>query len=155
MSEQIKDGKKPLSSKKKPTINQITADDLGFGNALHLPPEIQADLDAQGLEAHWMNATKLFQMGGYHPKGWTPYRRKATSTSSLSEFKIGTDPDGILRRGDSILGVKPKEQAEKHRLLLKQKAQRLAGNNQASELDQFAKQAGVKMKIYDGFEENE
>jgi ribosomal protein L30E len=156
MSEIIKDGKKPLSSKKKPEINQITADDLGFGNALHLPPALQQELDDQGLEGYWMNATQLFHMGGYHPKGWMPYKRKGVG-ASLSEFKIGTDPDGIIRRGDCILGVKTTTQAAKQREFLQERSSNLKKNNEskAKELKQYARQQGVEITVHEGYEENE
>jgi hypothetical protein len=63
-----KDGKKPLSQKPSPSDFLLT-DDV-FGNMLAIPPELQAELDSQGLEGRWLNAKIIATNQGYHPRGW-------------------------------------------------------------------------------------
>lgn len=153
----IKDGKKPLSSKAK--MAPITSADV-FGNTLAIPPELQAELDAQGLEAHWLNAKVVYANQGYHPRGWKVYRRdpsKLSDTMGLA-FKFGNDPDGIIRRGDCILGVKTKEEHRRHKEYLEAKAQRGYNVNadKAQEMRSLLNSAGIKKaSVLEGYDENE
>ncbi len=148
----IKEGKKPLSSKPAPT--PAATDDI-FGNALALPADIKAELDAKGLIGRWINATTLARMQGYNAKGWTVYRRSAPASDIMS-FKFGSDPDGVVRRGDCILATKTKDQADLHRKHLQQKAQRGYNVNadKANELRSALGSAGIKAKVHEGYEEN-
>lgn len=141
----IVNGKKPLPTQKK----QLQHDDL-FGNMLSISPDIQAELDAKGLVGRWVSANKLYAAGGYHPKGWVVYK----SDSVKSEFKFGNDPDGIIRRGDSVLAVKSKEKADQHREFLKQKAARQTNTQDraAAEFRAEMRKSGLNAKVYDGFD---
>jgi len=145
MSKPIVNGKKPLPSSKK----ALQHDDL-FGNMLSISPDIQAELDAKGLVGRWVSASKLYAAGGYHPKGWVVYK----SDSIKTEFKFGNDPDGIIRRGDSVLAVKSKEKADQHREFLKQKAARQTNTQAmaASELRSAMAKTGLNAKVYDGYD---
>ena len=74
------------------------------------------------------------------------------------EFHLGTSPDGFIRRGTLILGVRSKEINEAHKEHLAEKANRKALGVQtakAMEMKQLAKNAGVDATIYEGYEENE
>ena len=148
----IKDGKKPLSQKP----SRPSSPD-SFGNLLAIPAEIQAELDAQGLVGHWLNSKTLYANQGYHPRGWQVYRRKASDTIA-STFKFGNDPDGIVRRGDCILGFKTKENHREHKDYLESRAQRSTQTNaeKAQEMRALLRQSGIKgSKVLEGYEENE
>lgn len=155
MSQGLKQGKRPLSQKHV----QLREEDL-FGNPLSLPPSIKEELKAAGLEARFIDAKKLYENHGYHPKGWVPYKRSTQNQSDTlekSEFKSGSDPDGTFRRGTLILATRPIEVSEKHRLLNRQKADRQKGytKQKAAELRQMAKEAfqDAKRVIFEGYED--
>lgn len=161
MSEKIINGKKPLSAKKRPTLDPRNAD--AFGNQLSLSVEIQKELADQGLVARFINAKKLQDMGGHHAKGWRVYQRpvkeKASGTMDSSSFLSGSDPNGFIRRGDSILAVKTEAEVEDHRDYLRARADRHKNykKQKASELRQYAKENGLKTIIDDSddFDEDE
>jgi hypothetical protein len=154
----MKQGKKPLASRPKP--GGIKYDDL-FGNNLALSPEMQKELDEKGLVGRFVDAKKLFENGGYHPKGWVPYRREKKSGDILDkdEFRFGSDPSGVIRRGSVILAVKRKEEVEKHREFLKQRAAlynpQTMQDEKAEELRRFSKTNRLDTVIHEGFEEND
>lgn len=151
----IKDGKKPISQK--PAKASIFMNDDVFGNHLSIPEDVQKELDEQGLHGRWLNAKTLHSNQGYHPKGWSVYRRKSVDKDATA-FKFGADPDGIIRRGDLILGVKTKEKYENHKAFLESKAQRYSNvnSNHADELRSLMGTAGLKKaKVFEGYDENE
>lgn len=149
----IKEGKKPLSKKVKPTM--INADEV-YGNPLQIPEDLRKELDSQNLVAKWISADVVYRGGGYHPKRWAPYKRKNV-TPSMTEFGLGRDPEGVIRRGDLILGVKTKEAAQLEKAYLQQKADRAAGVNQekADEMRRYVKDANIDATIHEGYEDNE
>jgi hypothetical protein len=150
----IKEGKKPLSSKPK-QVNPFTSDILG--NTLAIPDEIQAELESKGLVGRWLNAKEVYKNQGYHPRGWSVYRRDKPSSDTLN-FKFGNDPDGIVRRGDCILGVKTVEQHKAHKDHLDARARRGYDINaeKAKEMKSLLGQSGLKnAKVLEGYDDNE
>lgn len=154
----IKDGKKPLSTKRKMPSEPIAVDDV-FSSALSLDPELLKELEAKGLTPRFVDAKRMMEMGGYNDKGWQVFRRdkKPSDTINTSDFKYGNDPSGIIRRGSLVLAVKSKEKAEQHRRFLNQRAesQQNFGKEKAEELRRFARQNGLTAEIYEGYEEND
>ena len=156
-SNAIKNGKKPIKAKVQASI--IREDEL-FGNPLKLPPGLEAELIAAKLIWRFIDSKKLYENHGYHDKGWTPYKRTNMSeTDKKAEFKDGSDPDGVYRRGSLILAVKPNEAAEKHRQFLRQKADRQKSYNKtkAAELRQMARESfqDAKKVIFEGYEDEQ
>lgn len=151
----IKDGKKSLATKA-PQASPILNDDV-FGNALSIPPELKAELAAQGKVGRWLNAKTLANMQGYHPKGWQVYKRDPKLPSGIIDFKSGSDPDGVVRRGDCILGYKTADAADLHRRHLTQKARRgyQVNSDKAAEMRASLGSSGIKAKVLEGYEENE
>lgn len=153
----IKSGRKPISSK--PKFNPFLSNDDVFGNPLHIDPELQKELDEQGLVPRFVDANNIAKMGGYHAKGWVPYRRirKESANIGLGDWKFGNDPEGIVRRGSLILAVKSKADAEKHRSYLRARAERYSGfdHDKAEELRKYAKENQVDTQVHEGFEDNE
>jgi hypothetical protein len=155
MSEMIKNGKKPISSKKKPSVEHFSASELFGEDMLARSPELQKELDDQGLVGQFLNATQLLKTGGRHKNGWEVYKRK--TGLDVKEIKFGQDPNGYVRVGDLILGVMPKEYHARKRAALDYKAQRLADPNKAAaqNLRQFAKDQGVNITVHEGYEAND
>lgn len=152
----IKDGKRPISHK---IQAQSFFSEDSLGNLLAIPADVQAELESKGLTGRWLNAKELYTNQGYHKRGWKVYKREKPSSDIMSlDFKTGSDPEGIVRRGDLILGVKNKEEIEKHRGMLKSKAQRSSNINseKANELRSLLGQAGIKKaKVFEGYDDNE
>lgn len=149
-----KEGKKPIKTKPKTQI--LNHNDI-FGNALSLTDEIKKDLEEQGLTPRFVDYKKLKEMDGYHEKGWTIYKKPKCDSIDNREFKFGSTPDGVVRRGSMVLAVKSKEQIALHRTYLKQKAERYSQaytKKKASELRQIAKNSNVDVKIYEGYDDN-
>ena len=145
MSAQMKGGKLPLSAKKQ--SNSFKAQ---FGNRLRVDEELHAEITGKGMEYRWLDAKKLYNNQGYHANGWTAYTRPATAGGT--DFKNGNDPDGIVRRGSMILGVRSKELSESHREHLKDKSIAQVGRDRnasqrsaAAELRKMAGNTGIKI----------
>jgi len=147
-----KSGRKPISEKATPADGYLTADAV-FGNQGAIPPEVQAELKEQGLIGRWLNAQTVHQNQGYHKKGWQVYRRKKNDTIK-SEWSYGSDPSGIVRRGDSILGVKTTEQVKLHRKYLEQRNKKMSlkasDKAKAGELRAQTAAAGLNTTVRDG-----
>lgn len=145
-------GKKPLSARE--SYKESTTEDI-FGNQLALPDGVKKELADQGLVGRWVNAKTLYANQGYHPKGWVPYKRKASDTIESKDFLTGNDPSGIVRRGDCILAVKKMEDVQKHRSYLRGKADRYTRFNKekAEELRMIARETGLNNVIQEGYDE--
>lgn len=147
-------GRKPISEK--PTQRVISPEEV-FGNSLKLDPELEAELDAKGLEGRFVDYKKLVEFAGYHKHGWTPYKRDISATIGSADFKFGADPDGLVRRGTVVLAVKPKEKVQIHRDFLKQKAQKYSQSNKnlAQEMRDYVRRDGSSAEVLEGWDSNE
>lgn len=156
MSNAIKGGRKPISQK--PVFAAPLNSDDVFTNKLSIPDDIKADAKAKGWELRWLDSKEVFNNGGQHKRDWIPYRRDTSKVpNDLQGFKIGNDPEGIVRRNDLILGFKPKEQAEKHRAFLRQQADRMSRKPQekAAELRADARRQNLDVKFTEGYDGEE
>lgn len=148
----MKNGKLPQSQK--PLKQLLTADDVFGEGGMNLPEDVKKDMEAKGLTPRWLNAQEVFKNQGYHKKGWKVYRRPA---GSKTDFHFGTDPEGVVRRGDSILGYKTEADLAKHQEYLSQRRELAAGKkaNAANELRETARKAGLKTFVQEGDEDSE
>jgi hypothetical protein len=151
----IKDGKKPLSDK--PAPSPYHSNTYEMDNMLSIPEDLKRELAEQDLVGRWLNGTRLKEMQGYHKNGWQVYRRDTSKTGGITAFRFGNDPDGIVRRGDCILGVMPTAQNENLKAKKDKEAKRGYGINasKAAEMRAALGQAGVKAKVIEGYDENE
>jgi len=94
-------------------------------NTMKLDPELREELEAQGLAYRFINANQL-KRNGYHRSYWKPYQRKNKTSDGVSSRIYGADPDGFVIRGDSILAVKPKAEADAYRSMLQRRNEVLA-----------------------------
>ena len=144
----ISKGKKPISEKPVANTSQYPVIDP-FGDRMRLDPALIKEITDQGLEYRFLDAKDLQESGGYHPRGWMAYTRKGAPMAT--EFKVGTDPAGIIRRGTCVLGVRPVETGDRHRAELKRRlavynrVSRQGSSGKSEELEVAAKKAGAKV----------
>jgi hypothetical protein len=152
MSNNIKNGRKPLSSKGEPNPYE------GFFSRTitDIDPSLKAELEAKGLEWRWISNKEFAEAGNQHHNYWTPYQTKQTAEKSGDILNFGTTSDGFIRRKTMVLAARPKQLGDAHRAQLKQKAARLQGDAERqnkSELEEVASRAGIKAKIDVGYDD--
>ena len=147
----LKQGKKNIEEKKVahgyPVIDP-------FGDRMRLDPGLIKEITDQDLEYRFADAKELKASGGYHPRGWMAYTRTAVGAGGPTEFKEGTDPAGIVRRGTCVLVVRPVETGDRHRAELARRRavyNRVSQTGSSAELEKAAKKAGAK--IISGYDE--
>lgn len=153
----MKDGKKPINNKVNYSVYWENED---FGNRLSISPELKKSLESQGFEYRFVDSKQLIANSNYHKEGWIAYVKQTDDTiDSGSDFQVGTDPDGNIRRGTVVLAIRPKSLGDKHRAKLEQKRLRYNAENynksQASELKQLAAERNVRVDVHEGYDENE
>jgi hypothetical protein len=121
---------------------------------------LKKSLRTQNLGYRFIDAKRYYENGGYHPKGWAAYRVKTSPSATMDtqSFGLGRDPEGVFRRGTTILAVKPMEQVEEHRRILRERSNRASkgvNKQKADELRQMARDADLDAHIQEGYEENE
>lgn len=148
----LKEGKKSIKDRIEPGQTIFMSED-DIGNLLAIPADLKTELEEKGLVGRWLNGPELSKNQGYHKKGWQVYRRE--KTSAIMDFKLGNDPDGLVRRGDCILGYKTKESASKQKSFLDQASRRKSSSEEAAkkELQQSFAAAGLKTKVVSGDDE--
>lgn len=152
---QVKGGRLPIAAKKTPGSGFRRK----FGDRLGVDVDLHNEITAKGLEYRWIDAKKLYNNQGYHENGWEAYKRTGAPTS---DFKNGNDPDGIIRRGGSILGVREKTLGDEHRAYLQERATNQVGKDRnaaqrraADELRKMAGKTGIKISEGDDEEDGE
>lgn len=145
MSNQIIDGKKVRS--KKTEESQPVRESLEgiFGNALDVPAFLKKELDTKGLEGRWIDYKNYVENAGFHRTGWAPYK---------PENGVGTTPDGYIRRGSVVLAARSKEQSDRHRAILKGKADRQLGAAKSStQANELRRMSNNTVPVVDGYED--
>ena len=121
--------------------------DPGFATDLFaLDSSVKKELEDKGLVGRFVNVAEIEKMGGHHQKGWKVYKRDNQAASS-KDFLFGADPNGYIRRGDTVLAVKTKEDAKRHKAYLDQLASAANVKNlmkrQKDEQRRYFKEAGM------------
>ena len=144
-----------ISSAQRPAAKKIISSTEVFGTNFDIPEDVKKELESQGLEGRWLSAKRVYENNGYHKSGWQVYRRDPSAILD-GAFKAFGDPDGLVRRGDTILGVKTKEMAEKHRSYLRQQADAQSMANvkkrHVEELRNIAREANEDVNIEQDFD---
>jgi hypothetical protein len=126
-----------------------------FDDHLYINPAIIAEIKAKGLVHRWINAHKLQQMHGFDSRAWTPYKLENPNNNNNI---FGKDAEGYLRRGDLILAVQTQQifDQRKARVDMRRQALNNAVHNKeaAQQLKKSMRDAGIKSKVYEGFDEN-
>ncbi len=160
MSKQAnKAGRTPIAQKEEQISSDFSNEEFDF-NILKLDPELKAELEGQGLAWRWLNAPKYLTGGNYHRSGWRAYRKDVSKADRGSlDFNLGVSPEGYIIRNDLILGVKKKEEQAKWKRYLQHKAKIQSGKSdngeRAQDLREKARSAGMKVKVYEGYDDND
>lgn len=149
----MSNGKVPVSAKKQAQSADFMNSEL---NVLMIDPTLRQELEEQNLVYRWINAKQYLSGGNFHKSGWVAYRPKSTAGSGNTDFLFGRSADGYIIRHDLLLAVRPKEAntAHKRRLQNRVDAQTGLKSTRAQQLREQAQEAGIKMRIHDGYEEN-
>ena len=111
-------------------------------NKLSIPAALQQELDDAGYDYRWLNEAVYRQNYNMHKSGWKPYHVK-NKRAMPSEI----DSEGILRRGDLILGVRPKDLSNQHRQKINDANLRQSGKamqkKKTEEFKQLMKDTGL------------
>lgn len=155
MSQKMKDGKLVIDSETDKYFAAVMESNpfsaKRDASLYDVPPAIQKELKAKGLEWRWIDSKEYQANGNQHKNYWVPYRRTEVSSmeSDTFEFKGGISADGYIRRKGSVLAVRPKQLGDKHRAMIEEKTRRQA-QVAATEEQRFheeAKRAGFKPKF--------
>lgn len=149
----IKNGKKPISIKELARSAGFEDFDI-VSDPFKLHSLISKELEDKKLGARFISMKALQTHFGSHPKGWRPYKPDCLD-SIKGDLKLGIDPEGFVRRGDTILAVKPLEAVERHKTFLAIQANAMDPDTirrqLADELRSNAREAGVDTVIKDGY----
>ncbi len=126
-----------------------------FNNRLQIPVDVADEAAAKNLVLRWINAKEFRNNQGMHKSYWQIF--KADCLKSSKDSIYGADPEGILRRGDLILGCRSRELHEAHQGALEDRNRAYKQHNKkaAQKMRQDAARAGVDIKIHEGYYENE
>jgi hypothetical protein len=147
--------KKSLASKK--TAPAVVGPPNFMQDKLTLSKEIADYITAQDKDWRWINYPKYVEAGGIHDNGWTAFKLPDELKGAPGTLQFGTNPDGIIRRGECLLATRPKEYSEQHRAWLKQKTALQSGAKRAKaaaeNLRAMARESGVAAEVEEGFDE--
>ncbi len=90
------------------------SEEFTYHNALALPMELKQHLTEKGLDWRFLNANEFRKSGNYHRSHWKPF----AVTPDTAELISTSTAEGLIQRGDLILGVRPKAISAKHREFL-------------------------------------
>lgn len=147
--------KKPSSTQKPQTLTNMG--DF-YADPYALPEALKDELRSQDLEWRFINSIKYKEMG-FHRSHWVPYKIKNKAVlDGIYANVFGADPEGFFRRGADILAVKPKAAANaqrEHIRRLTRMQEATYSKEKASQIKDMFKEAGIKAKPLDGYDDDE
>lgn len=153
MSTQIKNGKRPLSQKTR--LPSVSAEDV-FMNPIGLEKEMTDAITKAGHVYRYINYVRWQEMGGSHPAHWRPVTTKQLAewgydNIGVTNFLNGSDPNGLIRRADLVLAVRPKSINDMHVRLLRQDAEAVENLQEAHARDAVR---GRGLKVHAGYQDD-
>ena len=130
--------------------------DVFTSQPLSLPTALKEQLTSLGYVYRWINEADFRHNNNLHASGWLPYNVNAIGdVKSMARNKV--DAEGLMRRGDLILAIRPKSLNDAHVAKTREKNARLKGytKEKAKEFREFIKGADKSAKITEGYEDNE
>ncbi len=119
------------SKEKKPVEkpNRDSKYDLEYNpqDRLTLPKELRDYFTAQSLDFRFLNSSEFRASGNYHRSQWQPFNAKDAGGLVMQ----GLTGEGLIQRGDLILGVRAKALTAKYRELNKEKIRRQSNFNKS------------------------
>lgn len=102
-------GRKPLKLKK-PSFKYFG------GQTDDVAPGVKKMAEENEWALRWLNSRNLKYFGGQTSNYWKPLKIKKADYAKMGlEGSLATDPEGYIRRGDLVLGFRPKEIHKEHR----------------------------------------
>lgn len=147
--------KKPTEKVSKDSLWEGSATGSDVGNRLALPAELKNYLNAQDMDFRFLNASEFRAAGNYHKSDWRPF--DARNAKSL-KGNFNANAEGLISRGDLILGIRPKAVTAKHKGLINRRNVAYANfsKTEAKALKDQAKASGLgdKVTVTEGYEED-
>lgn len=121
-----------------------------FDNRLALSKQLKDQLNREGLDWRFINATSFRRNGNMAKFYWRPYKVETQVPEAY-----GLNSEGYVQREDLILAVRPKAASQAHKKYLAERRQLYKNINKqhADELRSSAKAAGANVKILEGYED--
>ncbi len=134
---------------------QFMSEEFAYNNVLALPQEIKTYLAGKDLDWRFLNATQFRDAGNYHRSHWKPLNIK--EHPGVGSISSAASAEGLIQRGDLILGVRPKALSAKHREFLNERNRRYGNfaKDEAKKLRDHARASGLDVKIHEGYEEDD
>lgn len=134
----------------------FTDEAFTYNNMLALPDSLKTYLTEKNLDWRFLNAREYRNAGNYHRSHWQPFK----VTPDMSDLGItAVTAEGLIQRGDLILGVRTKAISARHKEFLTEKNRRLSGFNKtkAKELQEDIRRKGLNdsVKVDDSFDDDE
>lgn len=139
------------------TESSMGLNGVDFNDRLAIDPALKSELESKNLVWRWTNFKKLKDNHGFDPRMWAPYKRESKPTGGMFEAYGYTDPEGYIRRGDLVLAVQTQEIYNRRKADTDRRRAALNNNQKvaAKQLNETFAEAGVKAKVYSGYDENE
>lgn len=128
----------------------FVSEEFTYHNALAIPAELKAHLTGKGLDWRFLNANEFRKAGNYHRSHWKPF----TVTPDMASMISTTTSEGLIQRGDLILGVRPKAISAKHREFLAERNRRYNNfaKDEAQKLREDIRRKGLSgVKVEEGY----
>lgn len=146
---------KEKRSTERPNHDPNTKGNFEYGNRLVLPEALKASLNEKGLDFRFLNASEFRASGNYHRSQWVPYKFDDADEAA----KYGATAEGVIARGDLVLGVRPKAITAKHREFLRERNRKYSQFNktEAQKMRQHIKDSGLggHVRVVEGDEDAE
>lgn len=117
-----------------------------FGSSrLEVPDYILEEAAKLGLEVRWISVKELQENQNSHHRLWQAWKWDSKREKSATEiFAFGNDPEGLIRRGDLVLGARPIEIGDEHRAELEKARARYRRYKQTKqkEFSDYVRQEG-------------
>lgn len=154
MSNKGKDTKKSDTPSRDVTFRST---EFAFNNRLALPDEVKEYLTGKGLDWRFLNAQEFRASGNIHRSHWRPFKIPAEMAGADGFY--GANAEGLIQRGDLILGVREKAitVAHKEHINKRNKAlyQQATVEGQAKKLKETVRESSIAAdtKILEGYED--
>ncbi len=129
--------------------------EFAYNNMLALPQELKAYLNSKDLDWRFLNANQFRSAGNYHRSNWKALNMR--EHSAAIDVISGVTAEGLIQRGDLVLGVRPKAVSAKHREFLAEKNRRYSNFNKekAKELRDDVRRQGISgVSVEEGYGED-
>jgi hypothetical protein len=131
--------------------------EFAFNNKLGLPQELKDYLTSQGLDWRFLNAREYVANGNIHSGHWRAFKVPADKVNA--EGFYGANAEGLVQRGDLILGVRTKAISAAHKEHINKRNQALyrqgSVEGQAKKLREVVKDSSLsaETRITEGYED--